>query len=591
MVNDYEMLVEFLVELMVVTAVIIGVALGIQKHYMYFLITLLGILLMFAYQRIKRRTKEKKIREIIKEQWGKSRDIKRDFSNIRGLFDFLSKKVKPHFTIDDITWSDLDMDIVFSKVDHTMSYPGMQYLYHILRNPFFEESFLKRRSKAIDFFMKNRDISNKLQFPLFMLGKEKGESVLSYFEKGIDVEIKPLRVYRILSCLPLAGIALLFYDIGTGFALLVVIVMINLFFYNRNKRTIYKEIENFKYIGDLILCAESIVKLGNKEIVPEHKDMEEVLKKLKALKKNILKLRYNESYNSEIEILIDYINMVVLREPIIFYKTVKLLNEYREDLLKLYLIIGQIDSYISVASYKSSLKYYTVPVLQNGEGFYLSVKEIYHPLLQDPVPYTVEFNNKGVLITGSNASGKSTFLKTIGINSIFAQTLYFTFAREYNSSYFKVFSSIGTTDSIVDGDSYFMAEAKALKRIIDSIDGYTPILCILDEIFRGTNTVERISAAQVVLDYIVNRNNCVIAATHDLELTELVNERYENYHFRETVGDNDIKFDYILRQGPCVSSNAIAILKYIGYPEDIYKLAREKAENYAYNPRAVVSVK
>lgn len=585
--TDYEMLIEYLVELILVAAVIVGVALGIQKHYTYFLITLLGFVAMFVYQRIKRRIKERKIREIIKEQWGKNRDIKRDFEKIRELFDFLANKEKTYFTIDDITWSDLDMDFVFSKIDHTMSLPGMQYLYYILRRPIFEESTLKKRNEIIRLLMENKDLSNNIQFPLFMLEKEKGEDIITYFKKGIGVNTRPLNIYRILSYLPLAGIALLFYDVGMGFFSILAIVIMNLFFYNRNKRTVNQEIETFKYLGDLILCAESIVKLGVGEIVPGYEEMEEVLKRLKAIRKNILKLRYNESYNSEIELIIDYINMVVLREPKIFYKTVKLLNEHREDLLNLYLIVGQIDAYIAVASYKSSLKYYIEPVLKNEEGFHLYVEEIYHPLLQDPVPYTVKLDNKGALITGSNVSGKSTFLKTIGINSIFAQTLYFTFAKHYSSNYYKLFTSIGTTDSIVKGDSYFMAEAKALKRIIDSIDENIPILCILDEIFRGTNTVERISAAQVVLDYIIGRNNCVIAATHDLELTNLVNERYKNYHFRETVEDNDIRFDYILRQGPCVSSNAIAILKYIGYPEDIYKLVKGKAESYISKPEVI----
>ncbi|NLX62663.1 MAG: DNA mismatch repair protein MutS [Tissierellia bacterium] len=578
--NNLEMLIEFLVELVSVAAVIVGVALGIQKHYVYFLITVLGFAAIFNYQRIKRRIKDKRIKEIIKEQWGKERNFKRDFSKIRQLHDLLISKEKFDFIIDDITWSDLDMDIIFSKIDHTMSFPGMQYLYHILRVPSFEEDFLKKRNNIINRLMENKALSNKLQFPLFILGKEKGEDIITYFEKGIDVDTRPLNIYRFLSFLPLVGIGLLFYDMGLAFTAIIFIVSINLFFYNKNKRAINLEIENFKYIGDLILCAESIIKVGINEIESDLDEMNKVLKNLRALKKNIIKLRHNDSYRSELELIIDYLNMLVLREPKIFYKTVNLLNKHREDLLNLYVMVGQVDAYIALASYKSSLKYHTEPTLKKDKGFYLYAEKLYHPLLEEPVPYNVELNNKGALITGSNASGKSTFLKTIGINSLFAQTLYFVFAKKYTANYFRLFSSIGTTDSIVEGDSYFMAEAKALKRVIDSIDGGSPILCILDEIFRGTNTAERISAAQVVLDYLIEKDNCVIAATHDLELTSLVSEKYENYHFRETIDDEDISFDYILRPGPCVSSNAIAILKYIGYPKDIYEVAKEKAEKY-----------
>src|SRR5690606_11610004 len=145
----------------------------------------------------------------------------------------------------------------------------------------------------------------------------------------------------------------------------------------------------------------------------------------------------------------------------------------------------------------------------------------------------------GALVTGSNASGKSTFLRTIGINSIFSQTLYLALAKSFSSSYFKLLTSIGTTDNIVEGDSYFMAEAKSLKRILDILDPNQPVLCILDEIFRGTNTAERISAAKEALNYMIERNCCVVAATHDLELTNLVNERYRNYHFREIIEEKD----------------------------------------------------
>lgn len=271
--------------------------------------------------------------------------------------------------------------------------------------------------------------------------------------------------------------------------------------------------------------------------------------------------------------------MIALKEPKVFYKTVKQLNEHKKDLFKIYMIIGEIDAYISIASYISGLDYYTEPSLKTEDiKFHLKVEELYHPLLEEPVPYTFEFNNKGALITGSNASGKSTFLRTIGINAIFSQTLYIVLAKDYSSSYFRLFTSIGTTDSIVDGDSYFMAEAKALKRIIDSLNPNEPILCILDEIFRGTNTAERISAATVSLNYMANKNTCVVAATHDLELTTLVNDKYNNYHFKEIIKDKDMIFDYILREGPCNSRNAIAILEYLDYPKEIYEKAMIQAD-------------
>ncbi len=194
--------------------------------------------------------------------------------------------------------------------------------------------------------------------------------------------------------------------------------------------------------------------------------------------------------------------------------------------MEIYKNIGKIDAYISIASYKDGLDYYTEPsFIEPNRKIYLEVEKLYHPLLEKPVSYTFKLNNKGALVTGSNASGKSTYLRTIGINTLLAQTLYLVLGAKYYANHFKLLTSIGTTDSIVEGDSYFMVEAKSLKRIIDELDDEKPVLCILDEIFRGTNTAERISAAREVLNYMIDRNCLVVAATHDLELTSLVKKQ------------------------------------------------------------------
>jgi DNA mismatch repair ATPase MutS len=284
---------------------------------------------------------------------------------------------------------------------------------------------------------------------------------------------------------------------------------------------------------------------------------------------------------SDLEVFLEFFNIIFLREPILFLETIGTIKKYGTELKELYSIIGETDAYIAIASYKDSLDYYTKPVLERtGLETKLKAKRIYHPLLEKPVPNSIVIENKGALVTGSNASGKSTFLKTIGVNAILAQTINIVLAENYNGNYFKVFTSIGRTDNILEGDSYFVTEAKSLKRIINSLSHEIPVLCILDEIFRGTNTAERISAGTEVLNYLVERNCCVVVATHDLELTKLVENRYDNYHFSGKISSNDIKFDYKLHDGPCTSRNAITLLKFLGYPAGIYKKASEMAKNY-----------
>ena len=579
MPNQYKTNLDYIVEIISMILIIVGIALGIQLNYLFFLVPVLTLVFILFYQNKKREKLIKLQKEIIKNQWGKGSKVKAGFEYRDFLHKFLLKDEKIDFIIDDITWQDLNMDTVLYNIDHTMSLPGIQYLYYILRRPYFKEDVLKKRKNTINSLKENKEISQEIQFPLFLLGKDEETRIFEYFKEGVKVDTSPLILYKLLSYLPILPLALLFYDIKIGIGIFIFISMINATIYNRNKYKIAEEVEIFKYLGSLIHCAENISKINMDNLELDKEELENLLEKVKKIKKNISKINYSEEARDEIQILIAYYNMIALKEPKVFYKTVKQLNEHKKDLFKIYMIIGEIDAYISVASYISGLDYYTEPSLKiEDTKFHLRVEELYHPLLEEPVPYTFEFNNKGALITGSNASGKSTFLRTIGINVIFSQTLYVVLAKDYSSSYFRLFTSIGTTDSIVDGDSYFMAEAKALKRIIDFLNPNEPILCILDEIFRGTNTAERISAATVSLNYMANKNTCVVAATHDLELTTLVNDKYNNYHFKETIKDKDMIFDYILREGPCNSRNAIAILEYLDYPKEIYEKAMIQAD-------------
>lgn len=126
-----------------------------------------------------------------------------------------------------------------------------------------------------------------------------------------------------------------------------------------------------------------------------------------------------------------------------------------------------------------------------------------------------------------------------------------------------------------------MVEIKSLKRIIDAINYDIPFLCFVDEILRGTNTIERIAASSEVLKYFSTSNNCIcIAATHDIELTHILEGHFDNYHFQEEIKNNDIKFDYKFYKGRATTRNAIKILKLIGYDKNIVKSAEKSAENF-----------
>ena len=136
-------------------------------------------------------------------------------------------------------------------------------------------------------------------------------------------------------------------------------------------------------------------------------------------------------------------------------------------------------------------------------------------------------------------------------------------------------------DDVIQGESYFMVEIKALKRILDECRQSNEwVLCIVDEVLRGTNTVERIAAACEIMKTLQNDNTICLAATHDIELAELLGRQYANYHFEETIEDEDIHFHYELKEGPATTRNAIRLLQMLGYQEDITKAAEEMAEGF-----------
>ena len=204
----------------------------------------------------------------------------------------------------------------------------------------------------------------------------------------------------------------------------------------------------------------------------------------------------------------------------------------------------------------------------------------WHPLLTHPVKNSIRAD-RGVLLTGSNASGKSTFLKMVAVNAVLAQTIHTCTAESYHAPVFRIFSSMALRDSIQNGESYYIVEIRSLKRILDAAQTETaPVLSFVDEVLRGTNTVERIAAATQILIHLSESGVLCFTATHDIEMTELLKDCYDNYHFEETIREDDVLFDYKLRKGTAMTRNAIKMLRMIGYQPQIVQNAEQSVDDF-----------
>ena len=182
-------------------------------------------------------------------------------------------------------------------------------------------------------------------------------------------------------------------------------------------------------------------------------------------------------------------------------------------------------------------------------------------------------------------SGKTTFIRIIGINVLLAQTLHTAFARTFAlSAPIKIYSALMLADDLSEGKSFYMKEVDTIKEMISRSQEGTANLFLFDEIFKGTNTTERIAVAKAVLSYLNTTDNIIVATTHDAELATLLDTEYDLYHFSEVIQDETFSFDYKLKSGPLYQRNAIRLLEINGFPPTVIRDAYRTIEKISYPP-------
>ena len=512
--------------------------------------------------------KHKRLLEL-REQWANYLNIQRDFKLI-GVYHNLVSQNKNIQIIDDKTWADLNMDQLFSQIDNCTSAIGRQYLYHLMRIYENNEYKLKNRFSQYKLFIDNQQFREDMQLQLLKL-KDKNASFISYliWDKLPD---KPKFYYLLYltSFMSIASLFLTFIIIKFMYAA-IAFAIINIIINKNYGRKIYDYFTGMAHLNIMLGVAERISKFNSEDSVPQLSQLKENIKHTAKLRKNIGWLALDKSKLNDLSgLLIEYLNIFCLFDIIAFIRSINDLRHYQKNLATIYEAIASLDASISIASYLTSLNYYSTPEF-NSENR-IDVTGIYHPLLIDAVSNDYQLDQKSCLITGSNMAGKTTFIKTIGINCILAQTLYFCHAKTSIIPKLFVKTSIKREDNLDEGKSYYLVEVEEILTFIQKNDSNNNYLFVIDEIFRGTNTLERLSASTSVLKYL-SKGNIVLVTTHDIELQELLKNEYNMFHFSEQVSDDVYYFDYKIQTGPCSSRNAIKLLELTGYPEIITKEA------------------
>ena len=228
------------------------------------------------------------------------------------------------------------------------------------------------------------------------------------------------------------------------------------------------------------------------------------------------------------------------------------------------------DALVSMGNYRLNEDRAVKAEISEENKVVYEAKGLYHPFLGEKAvanDFTIH-DHEYYIVTGANMAGKSTFLRSLGINYLLAMNGLPVFADELKVSAFHLFTSMRTTDDLTHGISYFNAELLRLKKLLGSLHDDVPSLIILDEILKGTNSLDKLNGSRLFLQYIAERNVTGVIATHDLELSKMENEyegRFHNYCFEIELGE-DITYSYKITKGVARNQNATYLLKGILKP-------------------------
>lgn len=543
----------------------------------YFLVVTLALVIFSIISEHKRK---KELIQDLKDEWGTTPDTEYTSERKESLKFFYHTQRDDYMDIDDITWNDLDMDEIFKRINNTQSSLGEEYLYALLRKPCFSPEELEERNRLIEYFRTHESERIEVQVGLNKVGKLKRISAFEYAGKLSEQKPGSNAPHFLMILALLISLALVFIYPALGVGLTILVMTINITLYLRFKEKIDSYLIIISFQLRLLDSIAGLLKLNIPEIDNYIKRLEADVKTFNRYKRGSSIVVSRNVSGNFLESFIDFYRMITHHDLIKYNFMLSFFKKNKDVMLRMFKITGLLDSMIAAASFRDTLDYYCLPKLSlDKRQPFISVKNVYHPLINNPVANSIS-EDKCTLLTGSNASGKSTFIKSLAINQILSQTICTSLSEEFKASYFVIYSSMALKDNILSNESYFIVEIKSLKRIIDKSRGKYPLLCFVDEVLRGTNTMERIAASSKILASLTKEYTLCFAATHDIELTYILEKLYSNYHFRERIDGDQVLFDYRLYKGRAVSRNAIKLLKLLGYSRDIIADAERAADDY-----------
>jgi hypothetical protein len=465
--------------------------------------------------------------------------------------------------VDDKTWVDLEFPKIFSYLDSTETPLGGQSLFRKLREYADNPSELSQQYAAYDSLRSNASLREDIQLRLGSLRADSKASISDFvFGQPPD---KP-KYYRLLPVWSLFSVATLIavFTLSAPLGFWFAVVAINIVIIVRVSPYLHRETEMLRDCYQLLQVADGLASIQPASpSLPQFRQLAKETPQRATARKALRWLRIPGGDLAQS--LYFWLNLAFLAELIAYVRAVDGFTRVRPQLASAFELVGSLDAAVALASHLEQCPDHCQAAVSDSP--LIEIEAGHHPLLAEPVKNSIRLDGRSALITGSNMAGKTTFIKMVGINIIFGRTLGFCLATKATIPRSSVMASIRGEHSVESGKSHYFGEIEAIHSFIENAKRGDCHVFVIDELFNGTNTIERLAAARAVLESICQHAQ-VLVTTHDVELQAVLEGRCDLYHFQE---DPDVQgfFDYRLRPGPTTARNAIRLLERMGYPDDV----------------------
>ncbi len=488
------------------------------------------------------------------------------------------------YALDERTWSDLDLDRVVATLDRSYSAMGRQRLYQRLREgrAWRDTPWLEALTQHCT---NNPPVRESLALVLARAGRSLGPGFWTLTIPGAIV----IRAWY--WCFPLLTVAMVTSIAAIAFYPPAILAVAILALVNMTVRAIAGWqvpglLEPLRQLTPLLSTARRVAAVPNIPLVVVA-GVHEKIERLQSLERMGQWVSRDPQASGElVSSLWEYLNIVLLLDANALLIAGRVLDRSTETLRGLAEWVGDVDCALTVACLRAEPRSWTR--VAERESSSSSIQQLWHPLVEQPVANDAEFEpGRGLILTGANMSGKSTYLRATGIAIVLAHSLDTCPAAAYRGCVWRVRTLIGRSDDLATGTSYYFAEAKRIVELLHDVSSQPPTLFLLDELLRGTNTVERLAAGEAVLRELLAPSaseasasslHAVLVATHDGELVSRLSDCYRAWHFRESTDNGTLSFDFQRRSGPSVTRTAIALLAMSGAPDGVVSRAYSLAE-------------